>query len=67
MSAGIPVTRTGKPDVDKALLIMKQHIDRMTGMSKDSTPLGRLGSNPTNAEIAAFCNRLAERLEAGVK
>lgn len=67
MSAGIPVTRTGKPDVDKALLIMKQHIDRMAGMAKDSEPLGRLSANPTNAEIAAFCNRLAERLEAGVK
>lgn len=67
MSSGIPVVRTGKPDVDKSLLIMKQHIDRMAGMSRDSTPLGRLSANPTNAEIAAFCNRLADRLEGGVK
>ncbi len=67
MSAGIPAVRTGKSDVDKALLIMKQHIDRMAGMDRGSVPLGRLGANPTNAEIAAFCNRLAERLEGGVK
>lgn len=66
MSQGaIPSVRTGKPDLDKVLLVMKQAIDRMSGAARNSTPLGRLPENPTNAEIAVFVNQLADRLDAG--
>lgn len=65
MSRGaIPLVRTGQPALDNSLLIMKQHLDRMTGSARDSRPIGRLGPDPTNAEIAIFLNRLADLLGA---
>lgn len=59
----VPQIRTGRPDMDNAMLIVKQKLDRITGNDRSSEELGRLPAGATTAQIIAFLNRIADRLE----
>ena len=59
----IPTIFTGKPDLDRVLVAMKQNIDSMTGQARGARRMEPLPATATLADVIARLNEIAERLQ----
>ena len=63
MKQAIPSVRTGKPDLDQALSVVKQSLDEITGQTRNATPLQPLATTATLPEVITHLNAILARIQ----
>lgn len=63
MKQAIPSVRTGKPDLDQALSVVKQSLDEITGQTRNAAQLQQLATTATLPEVIAQLNAILARIQ----